>query len=151
MERTHSPAKLAPVRYPQVGVILCVVAGGFLGTLARYFSGEYSPFGNDLIGTFWTNVVGASLLGALFMGLDHANHGRRRNQPIRHFLGTGLLGGFTTYSALAVQTALLVEAGNTAQAMTYSVGTIVAGMAAAVAGMLVVRSLMSIQRERATV
>jgi CrcB protein len=86
------------------------------------------------IGTFGINVVGAFLLGALLeaLALRGADEGRRRD--LRLFIGTGVLGGFTTYSAFAVDTDGLIVAQNVGGSILYAVATIVVGALATVAG-----------------
>jgi CrcB protein len=51
-------------------------------------------------------------------------------------LGTGVLGGFTTYSALAVQTDALLRSGQAVTALTYAAGTVALGLAASIAGII---------------
>lgn len=55
---------------------------------------------------------------------------------MRLLLGTGFLGGFTTYSALAVDTGLLFESGTHSSAIFYSIGSLILGMAAAFLGIV---------------
>ena len=101
--------------------LLLVTAGGVVGSLARYGLTDAFP---DLAATFAINVVGAFLLGALVV-----------RRPVEHWsrplLGTGFLGGFTTMSALAVQT---VDA-SLPTATAYLAGTLVVGIGAATVGL----------------
>jgi fluoride exporter len=86
--------------------------------------------------TFLINVVGAFLLGVL---LERLGRGRGEPEPrrlVRLFAGTGFLGGFTTYSALATEVVQLGQAGLAAQAMAYALGTVLLGAVASVAGMV---------------
>src|SRR5699024_11239433 len=74
-------------------------------TLFRSLDRLTHTFLSDLpVGTFLANISGAFLLGLLVESLSRrgADHGRRRD--LRLLLGTGLLGGYTTYSALANDT-----------------------------------------------
>lgn len=103
---------------------LLVAAGGGLGALARVAVVELGPL-DAAPGTLAVNVVGALLLGAL-LGSTPPGH------RVRTLLGTGLLGGFTTFSALAVQVAGATSA---AGGLTLAVASIVLGLAAAVAGL----------------
>ena len=79
-------------------------------------------------------MTGAFLLGILLELLSRRgpDHGRRR--ALRLFLGTGLLGGFTTYSALANDTAVLVASGNAVAGISYGLGTLFVGALAAWGG-----------------
>jgi CrcB protein len=110
---------------PLLPLVLLVAVGGVLGSLARWALTEAFP---GLGTTLGINVVGSFALG-LLVGLRP--HGRLS----RPFLGTGVLGGFTTFSALAVQT---VDASR-GTAVAYLAGTLVLGTAAAALGLRVAR------------
>jgi CrcB protein len=97
--------------------VLLVALGGVLGSLARYGLVTAIP---HLVTTLAINVVGAFLLGVLVRRQPHDHWSRP-------FAGTGVLGGFTTMSALAVQT---VTAG-LVTAVAYLVASVVLGAAAA--------------------
>lgn len=100
--------------------MLLVFAGGTVGTAARYLVGEVveSPWS-----TLCVNVAGAFLLGLLTVVLERVRPGSR----LRWLLGAGVLGGFTTYSALAVHT---VSFGSVSAAVGYVVATVVLGVLA---------------------
>lgn len=73
------------------------------------------------------NVVGAFLLGLLLeaqAGVSAESPGRT---SLRLLLGTGFLGGFTTYSALALAVVLLAQADAMAFALAYGFGTVIIG------------------------
>lgn len=120
--------------------LLLVFAGGALGALCRVLLGQVAPRGPDSFpwATFGTNVAGAFALGLLLEVLIRrgADEGSRR--ALRLGVGTGVLGAFTTYSALAGETVLLVREGAFAVAGIYAVGSAVAGLLAAAAGIAVV-------------
>ena len=114
-----------------------VSIGGMIGAAARYAAGLAWPTvaGNFPWTTFAINVVGAFALGWLLAGLSRGpDQGMRR--VVRLFVGTGILGGFTTYSALAADTAQLFGAGDGWLAAAYALGTVVVGLGATVAGIL---------------
>jgi CrcB protein len=125
-------------------LVLLVFAGGFLGVLTRAVIadrvGERSAFP---AATFAVNITGAFALSVLIeaLALRGSDVGRRR--ATRLFLGSGLLGGFTTYSALAVQTDTLLRHGDVALALAYAIGTVVAGFIASVAGIALTRRALS--------
>ena len=98
MSSTTDP-DVPPVRVPLVPLLLAVAAGGALGSLGRYGIALLIPHGaSDLpVGTLLVNVVGCFLLGALVARWPEAPW-------LRPFLGTGVLGGFTTFSAFALET-----------------------------------------------
>lgn len=114
-----------PLRTPaRTGI---VAAGGAVGAAARWAVAEAAP---DRAGAFPTatlvvNVLGAALLGYLVGRVPVTGS---RSEAIRLLLGTGVLGGFTTFSTFAVQ----VWEG---PAVVYALVTVVAGVLAAVAGL----------------
>ncbi len=119
--------------------IAWVGSGGMIGTCARYLIGAAAPTVSGIpVATWGINVVGAFLLGLLLEGLAlwGEDAGRRRN--IRLFAGTGVLGGFTTYSTLATDTVSMI-ASRPVVAVGYALGTVVVGAVASLAGIVVAR------------
>lgn len=117
-----------------------VFAGGSLGVLARAGLDRLLPAGTGFPAmTFVINLVGAFALAVLIetLALRGPDAGHRR--VLRLVLGTGLLGGFTTYSALAVQTDALVRSGQSVTGLAYAVGTVTLGLVASLAGIRVTR------------
>src|SRR3954469_646713 len=84
------------------------------------------------LGTIIVNVSGSFLIG-LFAGYFAFRPGI--GQHLRLFLTTGLLGGFTTFSAFSLDTALLIERHAYALAAGYVLGTVFAGLIALFLGM----------------
>lgn len=128
------------VETPPLGVVLLVVTvGGVLGALARYGIALTSP---AVEGFPWPtmaiNAGGCLMLGALVVVLDN----RGGSELARAFLAVGVLGGFTTYSAVAGETLQLLQDGRPWLAMTYWVGTVVVALAATVIGMLGARRVL---------
>ncbi|HEX8488414.1 MAG TPA: CrcB family protein [Propionibacteriaceae bacterium] len=120
--------------------------GGTAGTAARYLTGRAVP---HLLGvpvaTLVVNVLGAFALGVLLEGLvrrarpegdgsSAGSSGATGRRRLRLLLGTGFLGGFTTYSALALDTVLLARSSLPAHALGYAVSTLVLGGLASLAG-----------------
>jgi CrcB protein len=127
------PAHLRPA------LIGLVLLGGTLGTAAREGLVLSAPsLGSFPLPVLLINVTGAFALGVLLEGFVDARADRARN--IRLFAGTGFLGGFTTYSALAMGTDLLVRAGDVATGILYGGGTVLLGLAAAGSGVAVAGS-----------
>jgi fluoride exporter len=87
------------------------------------------------VATLAVNLLGALLLGALLEALARRGPDTGRRRLLRLGLGTGVLGGFTTYSTLAVETATLP----TALAVAYLAASVLLGAAAALAGVLLGR------------
>lgn len=117
--------------------LLLVLAGGTLGTAAREGLVLALPATGEVP---WTilgiNVLGAFLLGWLLDALARRgpDHGGRR--ALRLLLGTGLLGGFTTYSTLATDTALL-SGSSPLTGIGYALATVLVGALATALGILV--------------
>jgi len=119
-DTTEDPDASSPSA-PLVGLVLVVAVGGMLGSVARY--GLVAAF-PDLLTTLIINVVGSFLLGVLVAR-------RPDGGWARPFLGTGVLGGFTTFSAFAVQT---LEVGWPI-AIAYVAATLALGVGAAHVGL----------------
>jgi len=77
--------------------------------------------------TMAINLIGALLLGLLLEALVRRGLDVGRRRTVRLLLGTGALGGFTTYSALATDSALLVHSGAVGAALAYALGTVLLG------------------------
>jgi len=119
--------------------LLLVWVGGTLGTAVRVaVSSPHDP-STFPIATFLVNLVGAILLGLLVERLARRRPGPRQRR-LSLLLGTGFLGGFTTYSALAVDTIQLVHLGGTGLAIVYAVGTLAFGAAATWLGIIAGRA-----------
>lgn len=116
--------------------VLAVIAlGGMFGASARYGVTQWLPTrpGRFPWATFWTNLSGSFLLGLLLVLLLERFPPTRLVRP---FLATGILGAFTTMSTYEVETALLVKDGHMVTGLIYGVGSLVAGLALAYAGIL---------------
>ncbi|UGT62660.1 fluoride efflux transporter FluC [Nocardia asteroides] len=116
--------------------LLLVGAGGLAGAALRYRLGVWFPHraGGWPGATFAINVTGAFLLGLLLEALVRLGPDTGWRQRVRLTLGTGFLGAFTTYSTLAVDTDLLLRDGHPSTALTYGLGTVLAGGLATTAG-----------------
>ena len=118
-------------------VALVVAAGGALGGLARYAVNRLlGPAADFPWATFAENVAGCLLLGAVMVVLVELRGPSRYARP---FLGVGVLGGFTTFSAYTSDTRSLLDAGHTGTALLYLAGSVVAGVLATVVGIAVAR------------
>lgn len=119
-----------------------VILGGTVGTGLREGLGLALP-PVDLAGARWPlttlgiNLLGAVLLGLLLEALVRRGPDAGGRRAVRLVLGTGLLGGFTTYSALATDSALLLQSGDTAVALAYALGTVVLGALATWLGIVI--------------
>ena len=77
--------------------------------------------------TLGINLLGALLLGLLLEALGRGGLDADGRRTARVLLGTGLLGGFTTYSALATDSVVLLQGGAVEVALAYMVGTVLFG------------------------
>lgn len=113
-----------------------MAAGGAAGSVLRYLAAVRWPADAEagLIpwATFGVNVVGAFVLGAL-VGLVPAEH------PARLLVGTGLCGGFTTFSTFALEGVALAEGGALGRGAAYMLGSVALGIAAAAGGVMLGR------------
>ncbi|WP_367947923.1 CrcB family protein [Rathayibacter sp. VKM Ac-2858] len=127
----------APPLHLRPSAILLVAAGGAVGTAARYGTAlALPPLGAVPVATIVVNLVGAFLLGLLLAGLARRGPDAGRRRTLRLLLGTGVLGGFTTYSTFSLDTAALLEGGRWAEVLLYAGGTLVLGTLAAALGVL---------------
>lgn len=112
-----------------------VAGGGTVGTALREALSIIVPAVDGVsVIILAINVVGALALGVLLEALVRrgADEGWRRT--LRLLLGTGVLGGFTTYSALAADSGALLTNGRTGAAIVYALATVILGAAATFTG-----------------
>jgi CrcB protein len=86
--------------------------------------------------TLTVNVLGSLAMGLLAGYL--ARHGQGGDQW-RLFLGVGVLGGFTTFSAFSLELMLLIERGQAAQGLIYAAVSVLAGLTALYIGLILMR------------
>jgi fluoride exporter len=108
-----------------------IALGGAIGSVLRYLL--VSAIGAP-VGTFAVNVLGSFAIGVLFVWL-----GAREGWQL--FLMTGVLGGFTTFSAFSLDTLKLIEGGQTLQAAAYAVGSVALSLVAVALGAALARGL----------
>ena len=118
---------------------LLVFVGGGIGAALRHGVNVATlrAFGPDLPwGTFAVNVAGSLAMG-LLVGWLVARGGAAND--VRLFAATGVLGGFTTFSAFSLDIANLAERGELAWSVAYALGSVAAGVAALFAGLVWMR------------
>jgi CrcB protein len=118
-------------------LLALVAAGGALGSCLRYGVGLALPHdgGGWPWSTFAVNVVGAFLLGWLLEALGRRGPETLRQRRLRLFAGTGVLGGFTTYSSLVLDVTEVGDGSSWVHAAAYAGTTLLLGTLAAVLGM----------------
>jgi len=116
--------------------LLWVGIGGFLGSIARFKLGGFvlhrSEAWNFPVSTFAVNLLGCFAIGLLAALVEHHD---LFSPPTRLFLFTGVLGGFTTFSAFAYEGAFLLRRGFVNVAVLYAMLSVLGGLAAVWAGM----------------
>jgi CrcB protein len=137
---------LTEVAMPRLGlsvtVILAILIGGGLGTVARFLLDTAFVESSR---QFPTVTLLINLSGSLAIGLlvPAAEKWTERVPLSRPFLIVGLLGGWTTYSALAVNAITLVQNGRAATCVLYLLATFVGGTALVVLGNIAGRRMVS--------
>ncbi|CAN1542583.1 CrcB Integral membrane protein possibly involved in chromosome condensation [Paracoccaceae bacterium] len=109
-----------------------IALGGALGSVLRYLM--VTAIGAPL-GTLAVNVLGSLAIGALFVVL-----GAREGWQV--FLMTGILGGFTTFSAFSLDTLKLIEGGQIPHAVAYVAGSVTLSLAAVASGAALARGML---------
>ncbi len=126
-----------------MSTFLAVAAGGAMGAVGRYLVGigALAAMGPGYpYGTLIANVVGGFLMGAIV----EAGALRFSYSPeLRAFLTVGLLGGFTTFSAFSLETALMIERGEWTSALGYVVLSAVLSIGALFGGLWLMRGVLA--------
>lgn len=121
---------------------LIVFVGAGIGGMARHgvnvaalrlFGSGSFPFG-----TLFINIFGSLLMGCV---VEYFAFRSGFNQHLRLFLTTGVIGGFTTFSAFSMEMVLLFERGQPTAALAYAAFSVVCSVAAFALSMTVLRSL----------
>ena len=116
--------------------LLIVALGGAVGSILRYklggFALHHTPTWNFPISTFSINVVGCFAIGILAALVEHHD---LFSPLVRLLLFTGLLGGFTTFSAFGYEGVFLLRRGLFSVATSYVLLSVLGGLAAVFAGM----------------
>ncbi|MFF3641332.1 fluoride efflux transporter CrcB [Streptomyces sp. NPDC002564] len=119
---------------------LLVIVGGMAGAPLRYLTDRIVQARHDSgfpWGTFTVNVVGCLILG-LLTGAVAAG---AVSSDVQLLLGTGLCGALTTYSTFSYETLRLAEGGARFYAVANALGSVVAGLGAALGGVAVAEAL----------
>ncbi len=115
-----------------------VALGGAIGAALRYLTNVSALrlFGTGFpVATLVVNVVGSFAMGVLVTVLA-----RKGGNHLAPFLMTGILGGFTTFSAFSLDALTLWERGQTLTAFTYVAASVILSLAAIAAGLALARS-----------
>jgi len=124
--------------------IFLVALGGAIGASLRYGAGLAAVrliSGDWPWGTFFVNVTGSLAMGILFGWL--ALKAGEGGEQMRLLIGTGLLGGFTTFSAFSLEAANMMRAGELGQAAGYVVVSVGLGIGALFLGLVLAQKVLS--------
>ena len=117
--------------------IFSVMAGGALGAAARYLASlalaarggfPYATLAVNLLGGFAMGVLAALVLRGV------------ASESLRLFVGVGILGGFTTFSAFSLESFQMIQRGQIAVASGYAIASVIGSIAALALGFAVVRT-----------
>lgn len=120
--------------------IFLVMSGGAIGAGLRYGITRALPVGAG--GWPWPTFA-ANVLGGLAMGVLAAwvLRGENAAEPLRLFLGVGVLGGFTTFSAFSLEILQMIERGQGIMAALYAAISVIFALGAVFAGLMLARTI----------
>ena len=121
-------------------IYLAVALGGALGALSRFGIGQWmadSGYAHLHPATFLVNVIGALLIGILFVAAERFT----LSEPARLGLSVGFLGAFTTFSAFSLQLLTDIQEGQVLRAVFYASATVFICLISCLVGMELTRSV----------
>ena len=115
-----------------------VASGAALGALCRWGAGLWlnARWQGFPLGTLFVNCVGGLLVGVALAWFE-----RTPDEMLRLLLVTGLLGGFTTFSAFSAESLTLLERGQWAMALAHTLAHVAGALACAALGVMLARAL----------
>ena len=121
--------------------LIQVALGGAIGASCRYLTnvGAMRLLGGGFpYGTVVVNILGSFLMGVLVVAFAH-----RGGNQFAPLMMTGVIGGFTTFSAFSLDAVNLYQRGDILLAATYVFGSVAVGIAALIVGMAIARGVLS--------
>jgi CrcB protein len=119
--------------------VLQVAAGGAIGAALRFLTGVGVL---RLLGVgFPMGVLTVNVVGSFLMGVFVVYAAQRSATHLSPFIMTGVLGGFTTFSAFSLEAYTLFERGQVGSAALYVVLSVVVSIGALIAGVLIARGI----------
>jgi fluoride exporter len=122
--------------------LILVMAGGAVGAGFRYHIGTVA-LGNMGPGFPWGTWI-VNLVGGLMMGVLAGTIGRWTDidtEPLRLFVGVGILGGFTTFSAFSLEMTTMLSRGETTMAAAYAVSSVAGSVLLLFVGLTLARAM----------
>lgn len=126
-------------RHAMMMTLMQVALGGAIGAAGRYLVGVAATRVMGLgfpWGTLAVNVLGSFLMGVLVVSLAHKDATR-----LAPFLMTGVLGGFTTFSAFSLDTMAIFERGQHGLALFYVLASVLLSLGAIILAMFITRGV----------
>lgn len=119
--------------------IAAVSVGAVVGSLLRWGAGIWlnARWAGFPLGTLFVNCVGGLVIGAVLFWLE-----RSPNELLRLLLVTGLLGGFTTFSAFSVESLIMLQRGELLLALGHTTAHVVGALACAALGFRIAQALL---------
>jgi fluoride exporter len=116
-----------------------VSLGAVVGSLLRWAAGLWlnARWSGFPLGTLFVNCVGGLLVGAVLFWLE-----RSPNELLRLLVVTGLLGGFTTFSAFSVESLILIQRGELLLALGHTLAHVIGALVCAAVGFRLAHSLL---------
>ena len=121
-------------------IYLAVAIGGALGALSRFGMGQWladSGYAHLHPATFLVNVIGALLIGILFVGAERFT----LSEPTRLGMSVGFLGAFTTFSAFSLQLLTDIQEGEVLRAVSYAAATVFLCLISCLVGVELAKSI----------
>jgi len=121
-------------------IYLAVAIGGALGALSRFGMGQWladSGYAHLHPATFLVNVIGALLIGILFVGAERFT----LSEPARLGMSVGFLGAFTTFSAFSLQLLTDMQEGAVLRAASYAAATVFLCLISCLVGVELAKSI----------
>ena len=121
-------------------IYLAVALGGALGALSRFGIGQWladSGYAHLHPATFLVNVIGALLIGILFVGAERFT----LSEPARLGMSVGFLGAFTTFSAFSLQLLTDMQEGEVLRAASYAAATVFLCLISCLVGVELAKSI----------
>lgn len=119
-------------------ILFLIGTGSFIGGISRYLISQFiqqKSLATFPFGTLGVNIIGCLLIGIVFGLAERGNF----SPELRLFFATGLLGGFTTFSAFSNDTVALINTGQYNYALTYVLLSVVIGIVATFLGIVLTR------------
>ena len=114
-------------------LIIAIGAGSFIGGICRYLLSKFVQ--TKILSTFPWGTLSVNIIGCFLIGLVFALSDRGNISPQwRLFLATGILGGFTTFSAFSNETFFMLRHGQLLYALSYVTASILVGVLATFTG-----------------